>query len=54
MSEEYLRNLPVPFFSQRQNDYQWIERFQNEEDAKDVFGAVCTYKGEDSTSFTLK
>ena len=27
MSDTHLRNLPVPFFSQRQNDYLWDERF---------------------------
>ena len=27
MSDTHLRNLPVPFFSQRQNDYLWEERF---------------------------
>ena len=27
MPDTHLRNLPVPFFSQRQNDYLWEERF---------------------------
>ena len=30
----YLRNLPVPFFSQRQNDYQWQQRYLDEQSAK--------------------
>ena len=35
MANEHLRNLPVPFFSQRQNDYIWEERFISHEAAAD-------------------
>ncbi len=31
MADEYLRNLPVPFFSQRQNDYFWYKRYTKKE-----------------------
>ena len=30
----YLRNLPVPYFSQRQNDYQWQQRYLDAQAAK--------------------
>jgi len=36
MANEHLRNLPVPFFSQRQNDYIWEERFISHEAAADA------------------
>jgi hypothetical protein len=32
----YLRNLPVPFFSQRQNDYLWEERYTSKTKASDA------------------
>ena len=31
MKNEYLRNLPVPFYSQRQNDYLWYKRYTKDE-----------------------
>lgn len=34
MSELYLRNLPVPFFSQRENEYIYKERYTSEKEAK--------------------
>lgn len=34
MSELYLRNLPVPFFSQRENEYIYKERYTSEKKAK--------------------
>ena len=36
MANEHLRNLPVPFFSQRQNDYIWEECFISHEAAADA------------------
>lgn len=30
MSELYLRNLPVPFFSQRENSYIWKQKYEKE------------------------
>lgn len=34
MSELHLRNLPVPFFSQRENEYIYNERYTSEKKAK--------------------
>jgi len=36
MADKYLRNLPVPFFSQRQNDYLWEERYTSKTKASDA------------------
>ena len=29
MADEHLRNLPVPFYSQRKNEYIWYERYKS-------------------------
>ena len=34
MSDEHLRNLPVPFYSQRKNEYIWHERYTDEKEAE--------------------
>lgn len=44
MSELYLRNLPVPFFSQRENSYIWKQKYET--DKKNKTGKVIHYKGE--------
>jgi len=44
MSELYLRNLPVPFFSQRENEYIWKQRYET--DQKNNPGKVIHSKGE--------
>lgn len=56
MADEYLRNLPVPFFSQRQNDY--ILNTYYEQDVKDdatgckirisnvCLHCICSYKNK--------
>ena len=34
MSDEHLRNLPVPFYSQRKNEYIWYEKYTDSKEAE--------------------
>lgn len=44
MSELYLRNLPEPFFNQRDNSYIWKQKYET--DQKNKTGKVIHSKGE--------
>ena len=40
MSDEHLRNLPVPFYSQRKNEYIWREKYTDSKEAKKAGKAI--------------